>query len=127
MLRFKGLLRVSCSEVNPASFESLKAELLMILDLWNIQPCHLVKSCGCFEGSYRCLLREQVFHEAADCRNPHNSSNRFSRCTKELGYKHTFCLNAVHAKISFLLIFLPKHNLLKFWSFENLSSFFCLL
>jgi hypothetical protein len=34
-------------------------------------------------------------HETAICHNPHNRSGLVSCITKQFGYKHTFCQNAL--------------------------------
>jgi hypothetical protein len=43
-------------------------------------------------------FQENIAHETAVCRNPHNSSNGDFRITRQLGYKHTFCQNVVCTK-----------------------------
>lgn len=54
---------------------------VFILGEWTV-PLHVVP-------------RICVAHEIAVCRNPHNSSNRALRITRQLGYGHTFSQNGV--------------------------------
>jgi len=45
---------------------------------------------------------------------------------RQFSYKQTFCQNVVSTKKLLVFVFSQKHSVLKCWSTDDQSSFFCL-
>jgi len=80
--------------------------------IWSeLERHHVFVSCrtsGYSLGTYRAVIFLTNFNkslETAICRDPHISSNCDSRIIRQLGYKDTFCRNAIFLETNCLSLY----------------------